>query len=135
MTFNTAMDDIALGIATAKEARNAIRKALSQPSAAAARETYAALRSWVWKALDSRRRDSELRDWHQILKAAVGVLQPDFPKDAARIDALADLVHEAVVVGEVYPVEAVTQRQHVKDILFLVHREADFRMSRGQLRI
>lgn len=56
-------------------------------------DAYLALRAWVWKALDGRRRYPELREWADILDAASALLAEQGQAALAeRLTALHDLL-------------------------------------------
>ena len=112
------LNDIARANASPAQAREVLFAILDQPSPALMRDAYLALRAWVWKTLDQRRRDPELRDWNDILGAASSLMtQHGQPLLGERISALQELISEAIAVGERIQASEVTQRQHVSAVL------------------
>lgn len=75
------------------------------------------LRAWTWKALDRRRRDAGLREWVDLLNRVEAFLSDRFASLAARIEVLAELLHESLAVAELSSPEALLRRKHVAPIL------------------
>ena len=128
------LDDVELGEATAGEARTAIASVLRDGSPRAAERIYVALRAWVWKALNGRRRDAELRLWIDVMKRAEAYLEDAHPATAGRIAVLHELVRESVAVADALPVDRLTRKRHVTDILQALQDAPDGRMHRAALR-
>jgi len=120
MSDTIQLDAIEQGVATAAEARKAIASILKHAQEPDAANVYTALRAWVWKALDGRRRDPELREWYGLLEGVEGRLTPNFPDYANRIQALYELVSESIAVAETVSVEHALERNHVRQILLLL---------------
>jgi hypothetical protein len=80
------------------------------------RDAYLALRAWVWKALDQRRRDPDLRAWNDILGAAATLMaQHGQPSLGERMAVLHELLSESIAVGETLRALDITRRQHVAE--------------------
>ncbi|CAA7624387.1 winged helix-turn-helix domain-containing protein [Magnetospirillum sp. UT-4] len=127
-------DKIALGDAKPAEARAILRAALEQGSTEAIQRAYTALRSWVWKTLDGRRRDDELHDWFDILKATQARLEHTGRVEAERLRVLQELIDESIAVAQVRSAEAVIRRPHVMDILLqLRNNGSEGRMGRDRI--
>lgn len=109
--------EIALGTARAADARELIHSVLQDVTENSARQLYTALRAWVWKALDGRRRDDELREWFDLLKRASAALKSRHAVEAARIGVLHDLIYESISASEIMAPADVLQREHVRRIL------------------
>lgn len=124
--------EIALGAASLDAARRAIDEALRDASAQTARSIYGALRAWVWKALDGRRRDDELREWFDLLRRVSGALSERHSGVAERVAALHDLIYESISTSEVLTPVEVLRRQHVRDVLSLV-LSAGGKMDRSRI--
>jgi DNA-binding HxlR family transcriptional regulator len=133
MTAQVAgLKEIARADASPAQARELLLSIFGQPTPDVLSDTYLALRSWVWKALDQRRRDQDLIAWRDILNTTAALMTKNGqPLLGERIGALAELVAESISVAEAFGAIEATRRQHVGDILcFLaaqggrVHRAA-----------
>ena len=133
MTQFTLLDDIALGDASPAEARAALSEALKQPTPKTLQRIYTALRAWTWKALDGHRRDSDLREWFDILKRTGAYLAEGHQAYAQRLQVLHELVYESISVAEARPVDKVLSRQHVKNVLALLYAAPQGRLNRMQI--
>jgi DNA-binding MarR family transcriptional regulator len=91
----------------------------------AGEEIYRALRAWCWKALTSRRFDSELRAWHDLLLKTASALEARRQPAAAKLGVLGDLLYESIQFGEHEPVGEVLQRVHVRKILTFLDGRAE----------
>ena len=119
------LNTIARAEASSAQAREALLAVLGQPSPELLPDAYLALRAWVWKALDQRRRDPELREWDDLLCAAAALMaQHGQPALAERLTALHELLSESVAVSETLAAHDITRRQHVAEVL-------DFLASNG----
>ncbi|WP_242416453.1 hypothetical protein [Sphingomonas panni] len=76
-----------------------------------------ALRSWVWKALDRRRRDPELRQWIDLLNRVEAFFTERFANLAAKLEVLADMLHESLAVADFAVPQDLLSRRHVAAIL------------------
>lgn len=113
-----SLNDIARADASPAQARETLLAIFGQPNPALLRDAYLALRAWVWKALDQRRRDTELRDWNEILGAASSLMaQHGQPSLGDRLSTLHELISESIAVGERLQALDVTRRQHVSAAL------------------
>jgi DNA-binding MarR family transcriptional regulator len=119
------LNTIARAEATPAQAREALLAVFGQPSVELLQDAYLALRAWVWKALDQRRRDPELREWDDLICAAASLMaQRDHSALAERLTALHELLAESIAVGEALAAHDVTRRQHVAEVLdFLVNHD------------
>lgn len=82
-----------------------------------AAQIFEALRSWVWKTLDRRRRDDGLREWIDVLNRTEAFLADRFEVIAARIEVLVELLHESIAVASLASPEDLLRRKHVAPIL------------------
>ena len=114
-------DDIALGVATPGEARAMIRSSIDGLTEDRAYRIYEALRAWTWKALNERRRDPDLREWHDIIRSTDALFAKAYPVLAGRVATLADLVYESVVVAEAFGVKDVLERPYIQALVELLH--------------
>ncbi|MET0527085.1 MAG: hypothetical protein ABW003_01850 [Microvirga sp.] len=133
MTDPATLEAIRLGTAPADIARKAIAEALQDVNSKTAQRIYSTLRAWVWKALDQRRRDDELRQWFDILKRTEAYLATDHGDIAARIRALHELVYESISVSELKPAQEVLRRKHVRDVLFLLYTAPSGKLDRSTI--
>ena len=96
------MNTIARGEASPPQAREVLLAIFEHPSVEVLQDAYLALRAWVWKALDQRRRDPELREWAAILRAAATLMAHNGqPALSDRLIALHELLAESIARGEV----------------------------------
>lgn len=108
------LNGIARAEASPAEAREALLATFGRPSPELLRDAYLALRSWAWKALDQRRRDPELRDWHGIVEACSALMaRHGQPALAEHLAAVGELLAESISVAEALPVADVARRRHV----------------------
>ena len=133
MATDATLDDIALGDIDPAKARAVLSKIFAGDDSRAAQRTYTALRAWVWKALDGRRRDPELREWFDVLKRAAAFLKGRDAAMAERIVALHELVHESIAVSERLPVEETLRRRHVRDVLAMLDAAPGGRLGRAEV--
>lgn len=133
MTSAATLENIRLGTATPKEARTALGAALREISPSIAQQVYTTLRAWVWKALDQRRRDDELREWFDIMKRAEAYLSKDHSEWALRTRVLHELLYESISVAELKPASEVLKRRHVKEVLMLLHTAPEGRVERARI--
>lgn len=126
-----ALDDIALAQATPQQARSALGTAMAELSPEVAQRVYAVLRAWVWKALEGRRRDTELRDWFDVLRRTRAQLEGDYALHAERLRVLHDLVRDSIEAAEILSPEQVMKRSHVRDVLKLLSDNLTEQMDRA----
>jgi DNA-binding HxlR family transcriptional regulator len=119
MTAEAAgLKEIARADASPAQARELLFSIFGQPTPDLLSDVYAALRAWVWKALDQRRRDQDLIAWRDILGAASALMAKNGqPLLGERIGALTELVAESISVAEAFGAIDVTRRQHVAKAL------------------
>ena len=95
------LNTIARGEASPQQAREVLLAIFEQPSVELLQDAYLALRAWVWKALDQRRRDPELREWDDILSAVAMLMAHNGqPALSERLIGLHELISESVALGE-----------------------------------
>lgn len=116
-----ALDEIAFGDMTAADAHRVIVPHLTDLTEKRAQRIYTVLRSWLWKALNERRRDEDMREWFNVLRSVSAYFLKRAPMHAERIRVLYELLHESISVPEVMPTEEILQRSHVREILLLLH--------------
>lgn len=114
---------IARAEATPAQAREALLAVFGRVSPELLRDAYLALRAWTWRALDQRRRDPELLDWHDIIAAASSLMaQHGQPALAERLTALGELLAEPIAVGGTMAAADVTRHRHVAEALDVLGR-------------
>jgi len=134
MALTTGLDAVQQGVATATQARTAIAAMLRNLDESVANTVYTALRAWVWKALDGRRRDAELREWYALLESVEGRLGARFREHANRIQVLYQLISESITVAETISAEQVLERDHVRAILRILAEAPDGTAERTAIR-
>lgn len=119
--LGAALASVAQADASPIQACQALVVALEDGSPEGAQDAYLALRAWVWKTLDQRRRDPELRQWHDIISASSALMaQHRHMALAERLAALNELLAESFTVGETLDTTDVTRLRHVaKALAFL----------------
>ncbi len=127
-------DEIAMGELTPEAAQRIIGPILKEGDKEQLQLAYTALRAWTWKAMNERRRDEELRVWHQLLRGYSTYLLKRDPCFAARLQVLYELVYESISISEVLPVAEVLNRTHVAKALVALLRSNGYRMERDQMR-
>jgi len=132
MTLDLELAPIAAGTADADDARKLLRALPSTLSSEEAAKLVDVFRAWVWKALNYRRRDQELRDWHDILKRVQARLRHS-EGAAAQIKLIADLVYESVAVSERRASERPLERRHAKELLTLLRDAPEQQLSKRVL--
>ena len=126
-----ALDDIALAQATPQQARSALGAAMTELTPEIAQRIYSVLRAWVWKAVDGRRRDGELRDWFDVLRRTRAQLEGDYVLQAERLRVLHDLVRDSIDAADVLSPEEVMKRSHVRNILKLLSSDLTEQVDRA----
>jgi predicted transcriptional regulator len=134
MGITSDLNDIALGHANSAQARAALGAALRDASPESVQAVYTALRAWVWKALNERRRDEELREWFDVLRRTGSFLKERYNAHAERIQALHELIYESISVSEVLPPQEALKRLYVREIIRLLSRVPSGQMSRRRIR-
>lgn len=132
----TELTRIALADANATEARQIIQSLLrADASSEAYGKIATALRAWIWKTLTSRRHDSELANWHDMLRRLSVSVRGTDQNLATRFQLLSELVHESIVSPEIADPKSVLRRSHVRKALELLTVADDGRMERSDLGI
>lgn len=133
MNKNQDLDRIALGDAPIEEARRILQAALTGATTGSAEAIAASLRAWTWKALTSRRIDQELEGWYELLRRVAARLTDLDPRQATRVELLAELIHESIISADMSSADFVLQRSHTRAMLALVASAHDGRMDREQI--
>jgi predicted transcriptional regulator len=117
---NLALERIETGEASPKEARATISDILKEGSSKSYQKLYGALGSWLWKAIDSRRRDDELREWFDIFRRTSAAIADTEPAYAERLHAFYDLLQTSITTSKMMSVEDVLKREHVRNVIRLL---------------
>lgn len=133
MAHELAFTAIRQGDLSAAEAWKLLSPLMTTDDRAVASRVSDALRSWVWKALDRRRRDAGLREWIDLLNRVEGFLVDRFAAIAARIDVLVELLHESIAVADAANPEDLLKRKHVQSILVVLRRHEEDWLDRSVL--
>ena len=126
------LEMIAAGGVSAVEARSILGELPRELDLVGARKLFVALRAWTWKALDQKRRDGELRDWHDVMKRAQ-VRAKGFEQVAQQLQVLLDLIHESIAVALRKPAGDVLKRRHAKTVLALLRHAPVGSLSKAEL--
>lgn len=111
------LEDVGQAELTAAEALVPFKTALATLTSQTANDIYVALRSWLWKAINGRRRDDDLREWYSLMQRVAARVEQDHASIASKIEVLQDLLYETIGVSEMLPQEDVLRRKHVRDLL------------------
>lgn len=130
---NLNLDSIALAESDLPEARARIASVLAQSSDKAARRVYVALRAWTWKALNGRRRDTELRGWYELIRSTSAAMEDRFPGLSLQMKVLHELLYESISASELLRVDELLRRKHVLDLLKHLAAAPEGRMDRDRL--
>ncbi|MBD9596937.1 MarR family transcriptional regulator [Ensifer sp. ENS05] len=125
------LEDIANGDIDARKAHARIVAFLEPLSADRLDELYAALRSWLWAALNERRRDKDLKEWFDLIRGVASYVKKDFKLHAERLKVLYELLYESISVEETNPTADLLQRSHIREILRLLHSSSDRTVERA----
>ncbi|MBB4380448.1 winged helix DNA-binding protein [Bradyrhizobium sp. SBR1B] len=130
---DVALEKIETGEATATEARRLISELLKEGSEKSLQRLYATLGAWIWNALESRRRDPELREWFDILRRTSATLGPRNAAYAERFRAFYDLLQMSINTSKLARPSEVMHRQHVVAILRLLRDAPSRQMEKAAL--
>lgn len=133
MTEMLTLEDVMSGETTARQAHDVISPLLSSGDEGQVRKACTALRAWTWKALNERRRDSDLRVWYNHLKGYAAFLEESDPEHSIRLSVLCELIYESVSVAEVIPVQELLKRQHPAAIMLALSNAGLDGMKRSAL--
>ncbi|WP_409190644.1 hypothetical protein [Bradyrhizobium sp. RDM4] len=130
---DVALEKIETGEAAASEARRVISDLLKEGSEKSLERLYATLGAWVWNALESRRRDPELREWFDILRRMSATLAPRNAAYAERFRAFYDLLQMSINTSKLARPNEVMHRQHVVAILALLRDSPSGQMEKAAI--
>ena len=133
MTLQLALSDIRQGDVAASEAWRLLLPHVFTEDPTIASQVCGALRSWTWKSLDRRRRDTDLREWIDLLNRVEAFFVDRFGALAAKLELLAELIHESIAVAELARPDDLVRRKHVVSILTALANEGGEWIGRGDL--
>ncbi len=133
MSAAAILDDIARGDANPAQVRILFEQILEQKSLGSLQDLYHALRAWTWKALDQRRRDSELRDWNDIICSVSAIAGEAEPTISHKLSVLSELLIESIVLETKLAIIDIASYLHVIKILVYIssHGEVSRRADIG----
>ena len=111
------LNAIEAALASPGDARATVAALLANPTENQVADLYTALRAWVWKALNGRRRDVGLREWFDLIRRIESYVRETHPSIADRLRVLHELIYESISVSEVLEPGEVTAGTHVQSIL------------------
>lgn len=113
---------VAIGDVDAEDGYKIIRPLLNELDEKTAQNIYTALRAWLWKALNERRRDGDLKNWINVFRAVRARFEREGLPHAEYIRVLYELLQESISVADKIPVNDILQRSHVREIILLIQR-------------
>ena len=132
MIANPQLHRIRTGEASPKEARAVVRDLVAAADPSGYSALYAALRSWTWKAMQTRRFDAELSEWFDVLRGASAATAKRDARVSHYLQGLAHLVDDSLRYGVTHHTALLLTRSHVGEILALVARH-NGRIERDRL--
>src|SRR6266404_5424445 len=114
---NLTLESIESGEASPREARSIINEILKEGSSKSHQRLYGVLGAWLWKAIDARRRDDELREWFDIFRRTSSAIADKDPVYSERLRAFYDLLQTSITTSKMMSVQEVMKRQHVQEII------------------
>jgi DNA-binding MarR family transcriptional regulator len=116
-----AIEAISLGEADLEDAQSILNKHVPVEDADMAHRLYTVFRSFVWKALEARRRDAELASWANIIASLAGSFESQWPDLAAKLDGFVELMQPAIMLGSSEGGSDPLSRKHVREIMLFCH--------------
>jgi DNA-binding MarR family transcriptional regulator len=132
MSISVALEDLALGEVTLEEGAKTVRTALASLDAESAHDLYDALRSWLWKTLEARRRDDELSGWMDVISRASARLADESRELSIKLEGFMELLHASIMTAGAARHRDSLERKHVKDALRFIYQNRG-RVARKQL--
>jgi DNA-binding MarR family transcriptional regulator len=128
-----ALDRIATGDASLKEARQLLRRYVRYSTDQLGEYVYATMRQVTFRAIASHADLADAAEWHELAKHIGGLFRIRERQDLAeRFRVLADLIGQSVRLASNHAVEHVARRRHVAEILRTL-ADAGGRGSRGDV--
>lgn len=122
MNLALALEDISLGEANLDDASRTVEALLGAVDDRKAHELFDALRSWVWKALDTRRRDEDLLAWVEMFGKTASFLEDEWPYLGLKLEAYADLIQMSVMRAGARRGRDLLRMKHVRDVLEAIQK-------------
>jgi predicted transcriptional regulator len=132
MSLAIALEDLALGEVTLEEGATVVGSILSRLDERSSHDLYEALRSWVWKTLEARRRDDELSGWMDLFSRASSRIENHSKELSIKIEGFMELLHTSVMTAGAAAERDPLERKHVKQALRIIYR-GNGRVRRKQL--
>lgn len=117
MTRAEQIEQLALGELSPEEGAKLVR--LMAEKEELHEELYLALRSCVWKALDSRRRDAELNAWMEVVSRAASRFAD---KLSSRLEGFVELLQISSMVAEVERRRDPLEGKHTRKMLVILRK-------------
>lgn len=121
MSIEIALEDIAIGEADLATASKTISTCLKQIDDDIAHELYGALRAWLWKALEARRRDEDLSGWIDIIGRVSSHLSDRWNVLAIKLDGFAELLQASIMLASAPQRRDLMSRKHVREMLSTIY--------------
>ena len=120
--MSTALEDLALGDVTLEQGASTVRAILARLTFEKSHELYEALRSWLWKSLESRRRDDELSGWLDVFSRASSGIEGHSKDLAVKLEAFMELLQASIMTSHAAEGRDPLERKHVRAALRLIYR-------------
>jgi len=124
-------DEIATGLLSAAEARAIVERCAPNWTETDGGDVVDVFRSWAWQALDARRRDDELKQWHDLLRQLVSHFRGTAASE--KLEVLRDLVYQSIAVAAPFPVSKVLNKKHVRELLQILRSAHSGRLDRKSI--
>lgn len=121
MSIDIALEDIAIGEADLAAASRTVAACLKQVDEDSAHELYGALRAWLWKTLEARRRDEELEGWLELFARVSSHLSTRWVTLATKLDGFAELLQASIMLASVSHRRDLMTRKHVREMLSTIY--------------
>lgn len=122
MSMAMALEDLALGEVTLEEGAKVVGGCLAKLDLEISHELYQALRSWMWKTLEARRRDDELSGWMDLFSRASSHVEDHSKELSIKLEGFMELLHASIMTAGAAAHRDPLQKKHVKQALRIVYR-------------
>lgn len=113
MSWQRSIEQLSHGELTPSEGMAIVKQAFAAKAARTKYELYVALRSFVWKALEARRRDDEIDAWADLITRASGKMDGDF---SAKLIAYVELLQMSAMAAETEKAHKPLESRHARKI-------------------
>ncbi|PYE96608.1 hypothetical protein C8J35_1066 [Rhizobium sp. PP-F2F-G38] len=129
-----ALDSIALGTLTPKEAQEQIASFRGRLDDSVVERIYTVLKAWAWRAIHDRRRDDELRDWFGVMRVTSKFLALEkYDEASVMLKAISEMVEESIAVADDTANDQIFERAHMSEALERIREEGESSLERQQL--